>query len=507
MASNTGVKPVPSTAGPKIESDSDGFADREELLQRDWRRLRLRSRPLEIAAIYAVFGLLWIFFSDSLLARLVVDPVQQVAWGSYKGFAFIAVTAGLLWLLLTRAFAVIGEVYTALDTKDRALRDAQHLADTMNESIPGVIYFYDSQGNFLNWNKNFELATGFSSAEISQMRPRDFIATADRSRVDRRIEEVFTAGDSAIEAGLLSKDGRSTPYFFTGRRVTFDGKPCLVGVGIDVSARKLAEREAMGRLQAEAADRVKSAFLATMSHELRTPLNSIIGFTGIILQGLAGPLNVEQTKQLEMVRGSARHLLALVNDVLDISKIEAGQLEISREPFDVQRSLNKVLAIVEPLAAAKGLELAVESPAELGEAIGDERRFEQILLNLLSNAIKFTDRGRVTLAAEPIADYRPDREDRPCDGSEPSQPPSSPALRLRVSDTGIGIKPENLSCLFQPFRQIDSGITRTHDGTGLGLAICSRLTRLMGGEISAQSEWLQGSTFTVTIPMEGPLNE
>lgn len=262
----------------------------------------------------------------------------------------------------------------------------------------------------------------------------------------------------------------------------------------DISERKLAEAEREKRHRAEAADRIKSAFLATMSHELRTPLNSIIGFTGILLQGLAGPLNAEQSKQLDMVRSSARHLLALVNDVLDISKIEAGQLEVARAPFDLHRSIHKVLTLVKPQADAKRLELHVRLAPDLGVAVSDERRFEQILLNLLSNAIKFTEHGAIALTADLVPE-----------GELPGDSATRSAVRLRVSDTGIGIRSEDLLTLFQPFRQIDSGLSRRHEGTGLGLAICRRLADLMGGEIHAESEWGKGSCFSVTLPLHGPV--
>jgi signal transduction histidine kinase len=194
-----------------------------------------------------------------------------------------------------------------------------------------------------------------------------------------------------------------------------------------------------------------------------------------------------------MVRASARHLLTLVNDVLDISKIEAGQLEIVHAPFDLRRSISKVLGIVAPQAESKGLELGARLAPALGEIVGDERRFEQILLNLFSNAIKFTERGRVTLEADVLTDVE-------LFGAAPGQA----ALRVRVCDTGIGIKPEDLPALFQPFRQVDSGLTRRHEGTGLGLAICRRLAHLMGGDIGVESECGKGSTFSVTLPLRGP---
>ncbi|MFZ5918266.1 MAG: PAS domain-containing protein [Chloroflexota bacterium] len=243
-------------------------------------------------------------------------------------------------------------------------------------------------------------------------------------------------------------------------------------------AQRTAEL-AVAKERAEAADRVKSVFLATMSHELRTPLNSIIGFTGVMLQGLVGSLNPEQNKQLGMVQNSARHLLALINDVLDISKIEAGQLEVAREPFDLRAAVERVVEAVAPLAEKKGLTLATELGPEVGQIVSDRRRVEQVLLNLVNNAVKFTDAGQVQVGCHVAGDR----------------------LVTRVIDTGIGIKPEDMASLFEPFHQIETGLSRQHEGTGLGLSICKRLVELLGGEIGVESEPGAGSTFTFTLPV------
>ena len=305
--------------------------------------------------------------------------------------------------------------------------------------------------------------------------------------------EIARGGTHRRELQFKRKDGRVCWCRLMVRALDpSDPGQGIVGVVEDVTEERAAAEALLDAKQrAESADRLKSAFLATMSHELRTPLNSIIGFTGIVLQGLAGPLNEEQSKQLGMVRDSARHLLALINDVLDISKIEAGELVVGSEPFDLQRSIDKVAGIVRPLAEKKGLALRVEVEPGIGQMTSDARRVEQVLLNLLGNAIKFSEAGSVTLRAEVVDGFRLDAQHLPVE-----------AVRLVVADTGIGIKPGDMDLLFTPFRQIDSTLSRQHEGTGLGLAICRRLATLMGGRIEARSEWGKGSVFTVTLPLQ-----
>jgi PAS domain S-box-containing protein len=275
----------------------------------------------------------------------------------------------------------------------------------------------------------------------------------------------------------------------------------ILSIGSDITERKQAEEElerhrehleeqirnrtrelAAAKERAESADRLKSAFLASMSHELRTPLNSVIGFTGILLQEIPGKLNDEQRKQLEMVRGSARHLLALINDVLDISKIEAGQFTIDQEPFDVQESMKTVVTSVKQSAWDKGLSLVYEGAPDVGRVIGDRRRYEQVLLNLLSNAVKFTEAGSIIVE---------------------TRIKETGAVEVMVRDTGIGISRTDQADLFQPFHQVESGTSRRYEGTGLGLSISRRLVELMGGAIWVASEPGIGSTFGFSVPLHG----
>lgn len=232
---------------------------------------------------------------------------------------------------------------------------------------------------------------------------------------------------------------------------------------------------------AQQADMLKSAFLATMSHELRTPLNSIIGFTGILLQELPGNLNDEQKKQLHLVQNSSRHLLSLINDVLDISKIEAGQLDLQYSIFDLKKSIEKVLLLVKTQAEKKGLEVNTCYQHDYLEIECDQRRLEQVILNLLSNAVKFTETGSITITT---------MEQNEC-------------YIISIQDTGIGIPLSELDRLFKPFHQIDSGLTRKYEGTGLGLSICYQLLNLLGGRIVVKSEPGKGSTFRAIVPKRG----
>ncbi len=253
----------------------------------------------------------------------------------------------------------------------------------------------------------------------------------------------------------------------------------------ELRKKRTAEEKAMemelAKAKAEQADRLKSAFLATMSHELRTPLNSIIGFSGILLKELPGKLNDEQKKQLNMIKTGANHLLSLINDILDISRIEAGQMEFSMEETDISGSIMRISEIIKPIAQSKGIALYVENCDWLPKIITDRRRFEQIIINIVNNAVKFTQKGEVRISA------KIEQEN----------------VKISVKDTGIGIREGDIGKIFQPFTQIDTGTARNHEGTGLGLAISSKLAKLLGAEISVKSEYTKGSVFEISLPLKG----
>ena len=408
-----------------------------------------------------------------------------------------------------------GDVVATHDVTERkrteaARRESERKYRELVQLANSIILRWTPDGRILFLNEFGQRFFGYTEAEICG---RHVIGTlvpeTESSGWDLSpLMDEICANPAAFEQSVnenMRRNGERVWIAWTNKAVPAkQGQVAeILSIGTDITARRRAEeaiREvnvslerrvaertaelALARDRAEGADRTKSAFLATMSHELRTPLNSIIGFTGLLLRGLAGPLNAEQTKQLRMVKDSGQHLLALINDVLDISKIEAGQIEIANAPFDLPESIQKVVQTVKPLANKKQLPLIAQIAPDVSRITSDRRRVEQILLNLLSNAIKFTEQGEVTLTAEIV----------------PGMPRS--ALRISVADTGLGIKRENLDKLFQPFRQLDTGLTRQHEGTGLGLAICKRLVERLGGTITVESEWGKGSTFQCTLPID-----
>jgi signal transduction histidine kinase len=238
--------------------------------------------------------------------------------------------------------------------------------------------------------------------------------------------------------------------------------------------REIADKGA----QLEAASRHKSEFLANMSHELRTPLNAVIGFSEVLLQRMFGELNPKQDEYLKDIYASGQHLLSLINDILDLSKIEAGRMELAPAPFHLPSSVENAVTLLRERAARHGIALHLDLDPRLGELVGDERKVKQVLLNLLSNAVKFTpEGGRITVRAG-------QRDGR---------------VEISVTDTGIGITPEDQAAIFEEFRQVGSD-ERKREGTGLGLTLAKKFVELHGGRIWVESEPGRGSSFTFTLP-------
>jgi signal transduction histidine kinase len=235
------------------------------------------------------------------------------------------------------------------------------------------------------------------------------------------------------------------------------------------------------RIELEQASAAKSQFLANMSHEFRTPLNAILGYTSLLLQGVSGELGAQQERNLSRVDSNARHLLAIINDILDISRIEAGKMPLHVSSFPIPTLIQEVLAELEPLIHRSKLSMRVESARKLPPVSNDRAKVKQIVLNLVTNAIKFTPSGSVTVSARHDA--------------------SAKEIEIAVRDTGIGIKNEDHERVFEDFRQADNSPAREYGGAGLGLAICRRLAHMMEGRVDLQSAVGQGSTFTLTLPV------
>jgi len=232
-------------------------------------------------------------------------------------------------------------------------------------------------------------------------------------------------------------------------------------------------------LRLSAADKLKSIFLASMSHELRTPLNSIIGFTSLMLMEVPGKINEEQKEQLTRVKRNGDHLLELINDVLDISKIEAGKVELGISEFDLSELIVEMVNSIQPEMDRKGLTLTYALPGAAVTIQSDRRRIQQVIMNFLSNALKFTDQGEVQC--------RLTEEDSDC-------------VTIAIKDTGSGINDDDMKRLFEPFQQINMDYTNSYKGTGLGLYLCDKLTHLIGGSIEAKSKCGEGSEFSITLP-------
>ncbi|OLP20144.1 hypothetical protein BST81_01540 [Leptolyngbya sp. 'hensonii'] len=277
----------------------------------------------------------------------------------------------------------------------------------------------------------------------------------------------------------------------------------LVGTILDITDRKQAEEQlrqtneqlALSNLDLARATRLKDEFLATMSHELRTPLNAVLGMSEGLQDGVFGPLNPRQLQAITIIEQSGQHLLDLINDILDLSKIEAGKLDLDLNDVSVQILCDTSLTFVQPMATKKRIHLSLHCPPHPGYIQADDRRLRQVLINLLSNAIKFTpEGGAVTLEVTRVS------QQRDANNPDPLEPESPDYLCFSITDTGIGIAPENMYKLFQPFSQIDSSLNRQYSGTGLGLALVRRITELHQGDVTVRSKLGQGSCFTVQIP-------
>src|SRR6187455_393036 len=368
---------------------------------------------------------------------------------------------------------------------DQRLRDQQFYTRSLIESNIDALMMADPSGIISDVNKQMEALTGCTRDELIGAPFKSYFT--DPERAEAAIKLVLSQKKvTDYELTACALDGKQTVVSYNAttfydRDRTLQG---VLAVSRDVTERKLVEAELQqAKAMAETASLAKSDFLASMSHEIRTPMNAIVGIADLLAKT---PLSPEQDKYVQIFRRAGDNLLNLVNDILDLSKVEAEQLELERTGFSLRDLLDKVMEMLADRAEEKGLALACEiAPNVPNDLVGDPTRLRQVLLNLLGNAIKFTESGEVALRVAPDADSS-----------------ARGALRFTISDTGIGIPGEKLGAVFERFTQADSSTTRRFGGSGLGLTISKRLVELMGGRIWAESTIDKGSTFSFTVPFE-----
>jgi PAS domain S-box-containing protein len=392
---------------------------------------------------------------------------------------------------------------------DQRLRDQNFYTRSLIESNIDALMATDPRGIITDVNKQTEALTGCTRDELIGAPFKNYFT--DSSRAEAGINRVLAEGKvTNYELTARARDGKETTVSYNA--TTFHDRDRKLQ-GVFAAARDMRELKRYEQtlhqknVELESSSRMKSEFLANMSHELRTPLNAIIGFSEVLRDGLMGDMTDQQRSFIGDIFSSGNHLLSLINDILDLSKVEAGTMMLDLESVQVSSLFSSSLSIIREKAAARHVRLGVDAAEELGSFQADTRKVKQIAYNLLSNAVKFTvEGGQVTLRVGRVPRAEVGRLSSDWVGRTFPLADNEFAefLKISVTDSGIGISPEGLEHLFKPFSQIDSGLARKYEGTGLGLAMVKLLAELHGGAVAVESAVGEGSCFTVWLPLRAP---
>jgi PAS domain S-box-containing protein len=413
------------------------------------------------------------------------SPSNQVVWHQYQIRRLFQKKGD------PREFQAVIQDITQRKQSEQALRASEEKYRSLVDNIPDVVWTANSKCDLIYISANADKVLGYPTEDlIGGQLWLNRIHPEDSARVEQAYQQLFSAGEQFdVEYRSCRKDGE---WIWLHNRALAtrprEGVMCADGIFKDITQRRQSEVIIQQTKDAaEAANRAKSQFLANMSHELRTPLNAIIGFSEMLADETFGDLNDRQLKYSNNILNSGRHLLQLINDILDLAKVEAGRVELMRNTFGVAKALSEVQMIVKTLANKKHIHLESDVAADLPSLFADEAKFKQIMYNLLSNAIKFTPDGGNVFVTASIQN-----------GSS-----GDSFLQITVADTGIGIQLNDQERVFKEFEQVDSSYGRQQQGTGLGLALTKRLVEMHGGKIWVESEGIEGkgSTFTFLIPI------
>ncbi|MCL1465572.1 PAS domain S-box protein [Argonema galeatum] len=413
---------------------------------------------------------------------------ELVKQGSHRAEITSRTKSGNLLYIEVSAFAVrnnagkpicyvaIKRDITSSKRTEAALRQSEAKNRALLNAIPDLMFCLHQDGTFLDFKASKEDELYLHPSQFLGKKVREVMPGDLSEQIMSHLEQALQTGSSQIFEYQLTIAGNQRHY---EARLVVSGEEEVLIIVRDITQRKQTELELLqAKEAAETSSRSKSEFLANMSHELRTPLNAILGLSQLLGQQIFGALNKKQKEYVNCIHSSGEHLLALINDILDLSKVEAGKEELTLMPISVSELCNSCLSLVGEAAFTKGLQLTIEVDTEADFCVADERRVKQMLLNLLSNGIKFTPAGKVELIVRKVPG----------------------AIAFTVADTGIGIAPEHLPLLFQSFCQLDSDLNRRYEGTGLGLVLTRKLARLHGGDVMVRSVFGKGSQFTLFLP-------